>query len=236
MTHEELKGALEAIIYAADEPATVEQLADAVGLDKAGVRAALDELVASYASEERGVEIRAVAGGYKFYTKPQHHEAVRQFIKSLRPPLRLTMPALETLAVISYKQPVTLPEIQEIRGVNCAGVVKTLLEKRLITTAGRKPVIGRPILYRTSKEFLMRFGLSDLDELPSLKEFEQLARAALGSDEGIAPTETENERSVAAAAEPGSATPPEPAAEAEAPPQVKAAAAGAEPASPEGVS
>ncbi len=236
MTHEELKGALEAIIYAADEPATVEQLADAVGLDKAAVRAALDELVASYASEERGVEIRAVAGGYKFYTKPQHHEAVRQFIKSLRPPLRLTMPALETLAVISYKQPVTLPEIQEIRGVNCAGVVKTLLEKRLITTAGRKPVIGRPILYRTSKEFLMRFGLSDLDELPSLKEFEQLARAALGSDEGIAPTETKNERSVAAAAESASATSPEPAAGAEAPPQVKAAAAGGEPASPEGVS
>ncbi len=99
-----------------------------------------------------------------------------------------------------------------------------------------QPVIGRPILYRTSKEFLMRFGLSDLDELPSLKEFEQLARAALGSDEGIAPTETENERSVAAAAEPASATPPEPAAEAEAPPQVKAAAAGAEPGSPEGVS
>src|SRR5258707_5898186 len=98
------------------------------------------------------------------------------------------MPALETLAVISYRQPVTGPEIQEIRGVNVSGVIKTLLEKRLITTAGRKAVMGHPILYRTSKEFLMRFGLSDLDELPSLKEFEQLARAALGADEGIAPT------------------------------------------------
>jgi segregation and condensation protein B len=118
---------------------------------------------------------------------------VRRFIKSLRPPLRLTMPALETLAVISYRQPVTGPEIQEIRGVNVSGVIKTLLEKRLIVTAGRKSVVGKPILYRTSKEFLMRFGLSDLDELPSLKEFEQLARAALGSDEGIAPVEPASE-------------------------------------------
>ncbi len=185
----ELKGALEAIIYAADEPATLEQLANTLGEQKHLVRAALDELVASYAAEERGVEIRAVAGGFKFYTKPQHHDVVRRFIKSLRPPLRLTMPALETLAVIAYKQPVTGPEVQEIRGVNCAGVLKTLLEKRLITTAGRKPVLGRPILYRTSKDFLMRFGLSDVDELPSLKEFEQLARAALGADEGIAPIE-----------------------------------------------
>ncbi len=189
MTPAELKAALEAIIYVADEPATVEQLAGAVGAERPAVRAALEELVASYATDDRGLEIRLVAGGYKFYTKPQHHEFLRKFIKSLRPPLRLTMPALETLAVISYRQPVTLPEIQEIRGVNCAGVIKTLLEKRLITTAGRKPVMGRPILYRTSREFLMRFGLSDLDELPSLKEFEQLARAALGSDEGIAAVE-----------------------------------------------
>ncbi len=186
---QELKAALEATIYAADEPATVQQLAGALGEEKMIVRAALDELVASYAVEERGIEVRAVAGGYKMYTKPQHHEVVRRFIKSLRPPLRLTMPALETLAVIAYKQPATLPEIQEIRGVNCSGVVKTLLEKRLVTTAGRKDVIGRPILYRTSKDFLIRFGLSDIDELPSLKEFEQLARAALGSDEGIAPIE-----------------------------------------------
>ncbi|MGB6545189.1 MAG: SMC-Scp complex subunit ScpB [Candidatus Acidiferrales bacterium] len=191
MTPAELTGALEAIIYAADEPVTLEQLAAAIGEEKIAVRAPLDLLVASYAVEDRGVEIRCVAGGYKFYTKPQHHEAVRRFIKALRPPLRLTMPALETLAVIAYKQPATQPEVQEIRGVNCAGVIQTLLEKRLITTAGRKHVIGRPILYRTSKEFMMRFGLSDLDELPSLKEFEQLARDALGSDEGLAPAEFE---------------------------------------------
>jgi segregation and condensation protein B len=193
MTNEERKAALEAIIYAADEPATIEQLASALGEEKLAVQASLDELVASYAVEERGVEVRAVAGGYKMYTKPQHHDVVRRFIKSLRPPLRLTMPALETLAVIAYKQPVTAPEIGEIRSVNTSGVLKTLLDKRLITTAGRKEVIGRPILYKTSKEFLMRFGLSDLDELPSLKEFEALAREALGSDEGVASSEPSDE-------------------------------------------
>jgi segregation and condensation protein B len=193
MTNEERKAALEAIIYAADEPATIEQLAATLDEEKLVVQASLDELVASYASDERGIEVRAVAGGYKMYTKPQHHDVVRRFIKSLRPPLRLTMPALETLAVIAYKQPVTAPEIGEIRSVNTSGVLKTLLDKRLITTAGRKEVIGRPILYKTSKEFLMRFGLSDLDELPSLKEFEALAREALGSDEGVAPSEPSDE-------------------------------------------
>ncbi len=185
MTNEERKAALEAIIYAADEPATIDQLAAALGDEKLAVQSSLDELVAGYAAEDHGIEIREVAGGFKLYTKPQQHDVVRRFIKSLRPPLRLTMPALETLAVISYKQPVTGPEIGEIRGVNTSGVLKTLLDKRLITTAGRKEVIGRPILYRTSKEFLMRFGLSDLGELPSLKEFEALAREALGSDEGV---------------------------------------------------
>ncbi|MGC1418287.1 MAG: SMC-Scp complex subunit ScpB [Candidatus Acidiferrum sp.] len=197
MTNEERKAALEAIIYAADEPATIEQLAKALSEEKLVVQAALDELVASYASEERGIEIRAVAGGYKLYTKPQQHDVVRRFIKSLRPPLRLTMPALETLAVIAYKQPVTSPEISEIRGVNTSGVISTLLDKRLITTAGRKEVIGRPILYKTSKEFLMRFGLSDLEELPSLKEFEALAREALGSDEGVVPSSEDYRESAA---------------------------------------
>ena len=191
MTNEERKAALEAIIYAADEPATIEQLATALGEDKIAVQNSLDDLVAGYAVEERGVEVRAVAGGYKMYTKPQHHDVVRRFIKSLRPPLRLSMPALETLAVIAYKQPVTGPEISEIRGVNSSGVLATLLDKRLITTAGRKEVMGRPILYKSSKEFLMRFGLSDLQELPSLKEFEALAREALGSDMGVTPTSEE---------------------------------------------
>jgi segregation and condensation protein B len=194
MTNEESKAALEAIIYAADEPATIDQLTAALGEEKLAVQAALDELVAGYAVEERGVEIRAVAGGYKMYTKPQHHDVVRRFIKSLRPPLRLSMPALETLAVIAYKQPVTAPEISDIRSVNTSGVISTLLDKKLITTAGRKEVMGRPILYKTSKEFLMRFGLSDLEELPSLKEFEALAREALGTDEGISPGDVTEEQ------------------------------------------
>jgi segregation and condensation protein B len=185
MTNEERKAALEAIIYAADEPATIDQLAVAIGDEKLAVQSSLDELIASYTADERGIEIRGVAGGYKMYTKPQHHDVVRRFIKSLRPALRLSMPALETLAVIAYKQPVTAPEISDIRGVNTSGVISTLLDKKLITTAGRKEVMGRPILYKTSKEFLMRFGLSDLDELPSLKEFEALAREALGTEEGM---------------------------------------------------
>ena len=189
MTPQELQAALEAIIYAADEPATLEQIAAALSAEKTEARAALDQLTATYQTDDRGIEVRKVAGGWKFYTKPQHHDVVRKFIKSLQPPLRLTMPALETLAVIAYKQPVTVPEINDIRGVSVGGVIKTLLEKRLITTAGRKEVIGRPILYRTSKQFMMRFGLSDLDELPSLKEFEQLAQAALGTDSGIAPVQ-----------------------------------------------
>jgi segregation and condensation protein B len=185
MTNEERKAALEAIIYAADEPATIEALSASIGDEKLAVQSSLDELIAAYATDERGIEIRAVGGGYKMYTKPQHHDVVRRFIKSLRPPLRLSMPALETLAVIAYKQPVTAPEISDIRGVNASGVISTLLDKKLITTAGRKEVMGRPILYKSSKEFLMRFGLSDLDELPSLKEFEALAREALGTEEGL---------------------------------------------------
>jgi segregation and condensation protein B len=196
MTPQEIQSSLEAIIYAADEPATLDQISKALGIEKPEARVALDQLAAAYQTDDRGIEVRKVAGGWKFYTKAQHHDVVRKFIKSLQPPLRLTMPALETLAVIAYKQPVTVPEINEIRGVHVGGVIKTLLEKRLITTAGRKEVIGRPILYRTSKQFMMRFGLSDLDELPSLKEFEALAQAALGSDEGIAEAQPEDSAAV----------------------------------------
>src|SRR5712664_465797 len=130
MTNEERKAELEAIIYEEDEPATIEKLAKALGEEKLTVHASLDELVASYATDERGIEVRAVAGGYKLYTKPQQHDVVRRFIKSLRPPLRLSMPALETLAVIAYKQPVTGPEIGEIRSVNTSGVISTLLDKK----------------------------------------------------------------------------------------------------------
>ena len=134
----------------------------------------LDELAAEYSSNDRGMEIRQIAGGYRMATKPEHHDVVVNFAKSLKPPVRLSMQALETLSVIAYKQPVTVPEISEVRGVDSAGVIATLLDRKLITTAGRKQVIGRPILYKTTKEFLLRFGLNDINELPSMEEFEKL--------------------------------------------------------------
>jgi segregation and condensation protein B len=141
---------------------------------KARVRAALEELIADYGAASHGIEVRQVAGGYRMSTKPEHHDVVRDFAKSLKPPIRLSLPALETLAVIVYKQPVTVPEISEIRGVDSSGVIATLLDRKLITTAGRKAVIGRPILYKSTKEFLLRFGLKDVNELPSMEEFEKL--------------------------------------------------------------
>jgi segregation and condensation protein B len=181
-----LKAQLEAIVYAAETPITTEQLVQLVKESvtaggaaddaevKSRVRAALEELVADYGSHDHGIEIRQVAGGYRMSTKPEQHEMVRSFAKSLKPPIRLSLPALETLAVIAYKQPATVPEINEIRGVDSGGVIATLLDRKLITTAGRKQVIGRPILYKTTKEFLMRFGLKDVNELPSMEEFEKL--------------------------------------------------------------
>jgi len=190
-----IKGKLEAIIYAAEEPVTIDQLMlllknsiaaeDGLAVEgaeqaavqaevKSRLRAQLEELIAEYASADRGMEIRSVAGGYRMATKPEHHDVVRSFAKSLKPPIRLSLQALETLAVIAYKQPVTAPEISEIRGVDSQGVLATLIDRKLITTAGRKQVIGRPILYKTTKEFLMRFGLKDVTELPSMEEFEKL--------------------------------------------------------------
>jgi segregation and condensation protein B len=189
-----LKPKLEAIVYAAETPITLDQIIQLVGdsllADGAAddaevrtrVRTALDELVASYTAAEHGIEIRQVAGGYRMSTKPEQHDVVRAFAKSLKPPIRLSLPALETLAVIAYKQPVTVPEISEIRGVDSSGVIATLLERKLITTAGRKAVVGRPILYRTTKEFLLRFGLKDVSELPSMEEFEKLVAESFQSD------------------------------------------------------
>jgi segregation and condensation protein B len=142
---------------------------------RAHFRWLLDALVAEYSSEDRGLEIREVAGGFRFATKPEYHDAVRGFVKSLKPPLKLSLQALETLAVVAYKQPVTSPEISEIRGVDSSGVLGSLIARKLITTAGRKHVIGRPILYKTTKEFLLKFGLKDLSELPSIEEFEKMA-------------------------------------------------------------
>ena len=176
-----LKSKIEAIIYATEEPVTLDQIAAIVAAEegeepKRAIKAAIDELIQDYAREDRGMEIRHVASGFRMATKPEHHDAVRAFAKSLKPPIRLSLPALETLAVIAYKQPVTAPEIGEIRGVDASGVLGTLIDRKLITTAGRKDVIGRPILYKTTKEFLLRFGLNDLNELPSMEEFEKLAR------------------------------------------------------------
>jgi segregation and condensation protein B len=144
---------------------------------RAYFRSVLDRLIADYAAPEsdRGLEIREVAGGFRIATKPEYHDAVRGFVKSLKPPLKLTLQALETLAVVAYKQPVTSPEISEIRGVDSSGVLGSLIARKLITTAGRKQVIGRPILYKTTKEFLLKFGLKDVAELPSIEEFEKMA-------------------------------------------------------------
>lgn len=138
-------------------------------------RSILDQLIADYANGDRGLEIREVAGGYRLATKPEYHDAVRGFVKSLKPPLKLSLQALETLAVVAYKQPVTAPEISEIRGVDSGGVLGSLMGRKLVTTAGRKQVIGRPILYKTTRDFLVRFGLKDIGELPSMEEFEKMA-------------------------------------------------------------
>jgi segregation and condensation protein B len=178
-----LKAVLEGIIYVAPEPVTVEQILRALeGETRERVKAMLAELAAEYEGPRHGIHLRAVAGGTKFATKPEHHEVLRKFVKSLKPLMRLSKPALETLAVIAYRQPVTVPEINEIRGVDCGGVIHTLMERKLVMPAGRKNVIGRPILYRTTRDFLVHFGLKDLNELPSLREFEEMARLALGAD------------------------------------------------------
>jgi segregation and condensation protein B len=153
------------------------------------IRRLIDELIQDYSSEEHGLEIREIAGGFRFATRPEVHDAVRGFVKSLKPPMKLSLQALETLAVIAYKQPVTAPEIGEIRGVDSGGVLGSLVARKLITTAGRKQVIGRPILYKTTKEFLLRFGLKDLNELPSIEEFEKMASELTETEEEAAAAE-----------------------------------------------
>ena len=180
-----LAAILEALVYIAEEPLTLAQISSALQQPRDRVRTLLERLIQDYEQPDHGITIREVAGGYKMATKAEHHDAVRDFVKSLNPPLKLSLPALETLAVIAYKQPVTGPEIQEIRGVQGAGVMKTLLDRKLIAVAGRKNVIGKPILYKTTKEFLIQFGLKDLSELPTLKEFEEIRLLAFS--EGEAP-------------------------------------------------
>jgi segregation and condensation protein B len=186
-----LKAVVEAAIYITDEPLTAEQIAAALEEPVERVTEILEQLTAEYAAPDRGLSVREIAGGYKMSTKAEHHDAVRRFVKNLQPPLKLSMAALETLAVIAYKQPITGPEILEIRGVQGAGVLKTLLDRKLIAAAGRKQVIGKPITYKTTREFLIQFGLDSLSELPTLKEFEDLGRLALGDDEEASATEPE---------------------------------------------
>ncbi|MBI1352788.1 MAG: SMC-Scp complex subunit ScpB [Acidobacteria bacterium] len=199
---------LEGIVYAADEPVTLDQLVEGLELPRDVLEADLARLIEDARKDHRGVEIRKVAGGYKMFTKAEHHEAVRKFVKTMRPKLKLSLPALETLAVIAYKQPVTVPEIQAVRGVNASGVIHTLLKHKLIANAGRKKVVGKPMMYKTTREFLVQFGLDDLAELPNLKELEELSRAAFGEDEAEVeesvqspPDESSVDEAVAAAEE-----------------------------------
>ena len=186
MSYPNLSALLEAIVYLAKEPVSLDDIHAALPeVDAIEIERTLNDLIERYRTEHHGIEIREVAGGYRFSTKPEHHEVLRQFIKTQIPATRLSLAALETLAVIAYKQPVTVPEIQDIRGVHASSVIKTLLDKKLITTAGRKEVLGRPILYKTTKEFLIHFGLKDLAELPSMEEFEELIKAQAGAEEEI---------------------------------------------------
>ena len=175
MTPEELKPIVESILFAtADEPITHKRLLDIFEEEReTDVTAALDALVQDYAERDGGIELRQVAGGYRFSTRPQHSEYIRRFYKN-QPSAKLSMAALETLAVIAYKQPVTVPEILEIRGVSSSSAIKTLLDKRLIVAKGRKKVVGRPMMYGTSREFLVQFGINDITELPNLEDFEDL--------------------------------------------------------------
>jgi segregation and condensation protein B len=171
----ELKPAIESVLFVADEPLPLAALGKILGdIDAKDLKQALEELSSEYDERSCGLELREIAGGWRFSTRPQHHEFIRKYLKS-KPSARLSLPALETLAVIAYKQPVTVPEILEIRGVTSTSAIKTLLEKRLIMTKGRKETVGKPMLYGTSKDFLIQFGLKDLQELPSIEDFEELA-------------------------------------------------------------
>ncbi len=230
----ELKAVLEAVVYVMNEPMPAAQIAEALGRDKKEVEEALRQLVEETAQPGRGLFIREVGGGFQMATKPEHHEAIRQFVKNLKQPLKLSQAALETLAVIAYKQPITLPEILEIRGVQGGGVLKTLIDRKLVTTAGRKQVIGRPMLYKTTKDFLTQFGLKDVNELPSLKEFEEIRRQSMADDDFtpaavvVSPMDAQ-----AANGESGSPEPNEPAPAAVGESPLDAEAANAESGSPE---
>ncbi len=173
----ELKSITEALIFVADEPINTKTIADVIDVDREAVEKAVAELVEEYDARASGLQLREIAGGWQIATRPEHHENVRAYLKS-KPSAKLSLASLETLAVIAYKQPVTVPEILEIRGVQSPSAIKTLLDKRLIVAKGRKETVGRPMMYGTSKEFLIQFGLKDLSELPSVEDFQDLAGGA----------------------------------------------------------
>lgn len=176
MELEELKAIIQAIIYVADEPVSVEQFLEVFPEEPPEqLRLALQGAQADFNQAQRALEIREIAGGYRLSTRPEHHECIRAYLRT-KPSARLSLAALETLAVIAYKQPVTVPEILQIRGVKSTSAIKTLLEKKLVAPKGRKNVVGRPMMYGTSKEFLTHFGLKDLTDLPTLEEFEELSK------------------------------------------------------------
>jgi segregation and condensation protein B len=179
---DQLKPVLAAILYATKEPMPAAAIAQGLGRDEALVQKLISELIAFYEEPQFGFQIHSKAGGYYFGTKPEFNESLRQFFDAQKQPLKLSPAALETLCIIAYKQPVTGPEIAQIRGTQGVGSIKPLLDRKLITTAGRKDVVGKPVLYKTTPEFLVQFGLKDLKELPTLKEFEELRRLAMDDD------------------------------------------------------
>jgi len=170
----ELKSIAEALIFVAEEPIGAESIADLIDVETDAVEKAISKLVREYDSRNGGLQLREIAGGWQIATRPEHHENVRAYLRS-KPSAKLSLASLETLAVIAYKQPITIPEILEIRGVQSPSAIKTLLDKRLIVAKGRKETVGRPMMYGTSKEFLIQFGLKDLSELPSIEDFRDLA-------------------------------------------------------------
>jgi segregation and condensation protein B len=170
----ELKSIAEALIFVADEPISAKTIADVIDAEREAVEKAIASLVEEYEARKGALQLREIAGGWQIATRPEHHEDIRAYLKS-RPSAKLSLASLETLAVIAYKQPVTVPEILEIRGVQSPSAIKTLLDKRLIVAKGRKETVGRPMMYGTSKDFLIQFGLKDLTELPSIEDFQDLA-------------------------------------------------------------
>ncbi len=188
-----LRAVIEAMVYLTEQPLTVEQISTALSQSREKIKVILRELIAEFDKPEHGIAFREVAGGFSMATKPEHHEEVRAFVRNMQPPVKLSLASLETLAVIAYKQPITAPEVTEIRGVQGASVLKTLLDRKLIAVAGRKNVVGKPILYKTTREFLVHFGLKDLSELPSIKEFDEIRRLSIPDEElvPISPEPTE---------------------------------------------